>query len=319
MSEAEAEREGEAEGGAHRSGPSSGARSYRAHPYQGPYNRGSADSAGPAEQPAEGQGDAAANNTTSTHLNIRINMQLLVGVDTWVSGTPTLHFNIRRTTALCRMFGIYLGRLSVPPELEPGLHYMCEFNYFATDGRTHTFTSETSVTGGEVGMADGDTIYARPTPGSALDMWLRERERDEGDVPQGGMPQPADESASLSVLIKTSRLFAYGCEATTDADGKLETTAGSSSSPVERTAAAAASASSLAERTDQDTCSICLDTFATGQVVRRILKCGHQWHAECVDPHFALKAHCPVCRLDLREAAVEQQNQAGGKGGDAQH
>ncbi len=49
-----------------------------------------------------------------------------------------------------------------------------------------------------------------------------------------------------------------------------------------------------------DSCSICLDSYASGDVLRR-LSCGHKFHVECVDK-WALSAldysrdpACPVC------------------------
>ena len=53
-----------------------------------------------------------------------------------------------------------------------------------------------------------------------------------------------------------------------------------------------------------DSCSICLDSYESGDVLRR-LTCGHKFHIECVDK-WALSAldysrdpACPVCNAAI--------------------
>ncbi|TVU44699.1 hypothetical protein EJB05_04149, partial [Eragrostis curvula] len=43
-------------------------------------------------------------------------------------------------------------------------------------------------------------------------------------------------------------------------------------------------------------CSICLDNYGDGDVLRMLPECGHLFHRECVDPWLRHHATCPVCR-----------------------
>jgi hypothetical protein len=49
-------------------------------------------------------------------------------------------------------------------------------------------------------------------------------------------------------------------------------------------------------------CSICLDGFATGQVMR-ILPCDHAFHKECIDDWLDASKKCPNCNVDVTESA----------------
>jgi hypothetical protein len=44
---------------------------------------------------------------------------------------------------------------------------------------------------------------------------------------------------------------------------------------------------------DQDTCSICLDSYEKNKTVR-VLTCHHVYHASCVDQWLRRRATCPV-------------------------
>jgi hypothetical protein len=52
---------------------------------------------------------------------------------------------------------------------------------------------------------------------------------------------------------------------------------------------------------ESQTCSICQDTYAAGQGVRRLNQCSHEFHRECIDIWFQGNVHCPVCRFDIRD------------------
>ena len=55
----------------------------------------------------------------------------------------------------------------------------------------------------------------------------------------------------------------------------------------------------LALRADSpDSCAVCLDACAAGQLCRRLL-CGHCFHAGCIDPWAKIRATCPTCRAAL--------------------
>jgi hypothetical protein len=43
-------------------------------------------------------------------------------------------------------------------------------------------------------------------------------------------------------------------------------------------------------------CSICLDNYGDGDVLRMLPECGHLFHRECVDPWLRYHPTCPVCR-----------------------
>lgn len=43
-------------------------------------------------------------------------------------------------------------------------------------------------------------------------------------------------------------------------------------------------------------CSICLDNYGDGEVLRMLPDCGHLFHRECVDPWLRYHPTCPVCR-----------------------
>ena len=45
------------------------------------------------------------------------------------------------------------------------------------------------------------------------------------------------------------------------------------------------------------TCSICLEDFGKGQRVRELPKCGHVYHAHCVDRWLRMHNACPLCRV----------------------
>jgi hypothetical protein len=52
-------------------------------------------------------------------------------------------------------------------------------------------------------------------------------------------------------------------------------------------------------------CSICQDTFTSGQGIRFIRHCGHEFHRGCIDTWFQSNVHCPMCRWDIRDEEEE--------------
>lgn len=46
-------------------------------------------------------------------------------------------------------------------------------------------------------------------------------------------------------------------------------------------------------------CVICLSRFDDGEVGRRLPKCGHEFHMECVDMWLGSHSNCPICRAPV--------------------
>jgi hypothetical protein len=79
--------------------------------------------------------------------------------------------------------------------------------------------------------------------------------------------------------------------------------AGSPTATLSRTA----SESSVSGATATTTATAAAPTVtATPVPWRKLNRCGHLFHAACVDNWFARNAHCPVCRADIRDVAAHQ-------------
>ncbi|EGC31342.1 hypothetical protein DICPUDRAFT_24824, partial [Dictyostelium purpureum] len=46
-------------------------------------------------------------------------------------------------------------------------------------------------------------------------------------------------------------------------------------------------------------CSICLDDFIKDQHIKRLPKCSHFYHAECIDEWLTSSKTCPLCKTEL--------------------
>ena len=60
--------------------------------------------------------------------------------------------------------------------------------------------------------------------------------------------------------------------------------------------------------TNQETCSICRESFDESSIVRK-LACGHIFHIACVDEWFESNIRCPLCRQDLRDSDHTNEEQ----------
>lgn len=54
--------------------------------------------------------------------------------------------------------------------------------------------------------------------------------------------------------------------------------------------------STLQTTPHDDICSICVDSFAAGDCVRRLNSCGHTFHQSCIDLWLLRQADCPLCK-----------------------
>jgi hypothetical protein len=66
-----------------------------------------------------------------------------------------------------------------------------------------------------------------------------------------------------------------------------------------------ATTSFRAQRRQDDICAICQDEIEINQTVRRINHCTHSFHQDCIDTWFRGNVHCPTCRHDIRDTAVQ--------------
>jgi hypothetical protein len=48
-------------------------------------------------------------------------------------------------------------------------------------------------------------------------------------------------------------------------------------------------------------CAVCQQNVTSGEIIRRLLPCNHQYHKDCIDTWFQRNVHCPVCRHDIRD------------------
>jgi hypothetical protein len=46
-------------------------------------------------------------------------------------------------------------------------------------------------------------------------------------------------------------------------------------------------------------CSICIEQVTDKELVKRLPKCGHMYHAKCIDTWLDKNNICPVCRVNL--------------------
>lgn len=69
---------------------------------------------------------------------------------------------------------------------------------------------------------------------------------------------------------------------------------------------AATSLRQAATGDEERTCAICQENQTSGQAIRRVNHCTHEFHKNCVDLWFERNVRCPVCRHDIRENDLSQ-------------
>ncbi|KAL2468852.1 putative RING-H2 finger protein ATL69 [Forsythia ovata] len=52
---------------------------------------------------------------------------------------------------------------------------------------------------------------------------------------------------------------------------------------------------------ENSSCAICLEVYNPEERVRRIAKCGHFFHNDCIVLWLKKKSNCPVCRTSLSD------------------
>ena len=52
----------------------------------------------------------------------------------------------------------------------------------------------------------------------------------------------------------------------------------------------------IKESNCSNTCLICMDDFTEEDLVRKLPKCKHIYHKECIDKWIVKKSTCPICR-----------------------
>jgi len=50
---------------------------------------------------------------------------------------------------------------------------------------------------------------------------------------------------------------------------------------------------------EDEVCSICVDSFETGDCVRCLSACGHTYHQSCIDLWLLRQADCPLCKREV--------------------
>jgi hypothetical protein len=55
-------------------------------------------------------------------------------------------------------------------------------------------------------------------------------------------------------------------------------------------------------------CAVCQDDISAVEIVRKIKKCGHKFHVDCVDKWFEGSVKCPECRWDVRDPLMRQED-----------
>ena len=51
-------------------------------------------------------------------------------------------------------------------------------------------------------------------------------------------------------------------------------------------------------------CAVCQDSIVSNNIVRKLNRCGHAFHIDCIDTWFQRSSQCPTCRNDITATAA---------------
>jgi hypothetical protein len=51
---------------------------------------------------------------------------------------------------------------------------------------------------------------------------------------------------------------------------------------------------------EHDECAICINSFRSGDSIRTLAACGHDFHRSCIDLWLLRRAECPLCKRTVR-------------------
>ncbi|CAI7906651.1 unnamed protein product [Closterium sp. NIES-53] len=63
------------------------------------------------------------------------------------------------------------------------------------------------------------------------------------------------------------------------------------------------------EGDDEKECIVCLGEYKTGDVIRQLHACNHQFHQDCIDAWLKTNSSCPLCRTSLIPSRLLGNNQ----------
>ena len=58
-------------------------------------------------------------------------------------------------------------------------------------------------------------------------------------------------------------------------------------------------------RSTERACCVCLEDYGKGDTVKTLPRCGHRFHAHCIDRWLLCRNACPVCRVGLEVPVTE--------------
>ncbi|MCD7463389.1 hypothetical protein HAX54_050461 [Datura stramonium] len=61
---------------------------------------------------------------------------------------------------------------------------------------------------------------------------------------------------------------------------------------------------------EQSCCAVCLNDVVSGEDCRKLPKCGHVFHVECVDTWLECKWTCPICRRQVTDDLPKRQGES---------